>query len=269
MDLQHGARIIAAQRYRIRTLTVRDDLFVAVLKGRKILQTADSTLSAGHQQGVLVAQGTQWDVINDPEGHPHYEALALSFSDTLIREFSSSSVTSTGAAIKAVQTVMVDEELLEAMQRTLSPTSGREISAPLLHHRIMEILMLLAERGWRFEPSQALSWPDKVRRLVAQRPHGDWNVAVLAGLFHLSESTLRRRLESSGITLAALVREVRLETALSMLQTTEWPVGEVAQRCGWDSHSRFTAIFQQRWGVAPSVVRARMKENGQVLTEAG
>lgn len=269
MDLQHGARIIAAQRYRIRTLTVRDDLFVAVLKGRKILQTADNAWHAGHQQGVLVAQGTQWDVINDPDTEQHYEALALSFSDTLISEFSASAMADAGATIKSAQTVTVDEELLEAIQRTLPPASGRKVSTPLLHHRIMEVLMLLAERGRRFEPGHALSWPDKVRRLVAQRPHGDWNVAVLADLFHLSESTLRRRLESSGTTLAALVREVRLETALSMLQTTEWPVGEVAQRCGWDSHSRFTAIFQQRWGVAPSVVRARMKENGQVLTEAG
>jgi AraC-like DNA-binding protein len=269
MDLQHGARIVAAQRYRISTLTVRDDLFVVVLKGRKILQTADSSLSAGHQQGVLVAQGTQWDVINDPEAHAHYEALALSFSDTLIREFNASSMANAGAAVNAAQCVMVDEELLEAMQRTLPAASGKNISTPLLHHRIVEVLMLLAERGWRFEPGQALSWPEKVRRLVAQRPHGDWNVTVLADLFHLSESTLRRRLESSGTTLAALVREVRLETALSLLQTTEWPVGEVAQRCGWDSHSRFTAIFQQRWGVAPSVVRARMKENGQALTETG
>ncbi|GLQ96982.1 helix-turn-helix transcriptional regulator [Dyella mobilis] len=269
MDLQYGARIVAAQRYRISTLTVRDDLFIAVLRGRKILQTTDSALNAGHPQGMLIARGTQWDVINDPEEHHHYEALALSFSGTLIQEFSASSMADTAATVKTAQTLPVDEELLEAMQRTLPASSGQKISAPLLHHRITEVLLLLGERGWRFEPGQALSWPDKVRRLVAQRPHGDWNVAVLADLFHLSESTLRRRLESSGITLAALVREVRLETALSMLQTTEWPVGEVAQRCGWDSHSRFTAIFQQRWGVAPSVVRARMKENAQSLTEAG
>jgi AraC-like DNA-binding protein len=112
-----------------------------------------------------------------------------------------------------------------------------------------------------------LGWPDKVRRLVAQRLHGDWDVATLADIFHLSESTLRRRLESSGTTLAALVREVRLEAALSMLQTTKLPVGEVARRCGWDSHSRFTAMFQQRWRVVPSVVRARMKETGQTLKE--
>ncbi|GFZ89919.1 helix-turn-helix transcriptional regulator [Dyella caseinilytica] len=269
MESQHGARIVATQRYRIRTLTVRGDLFVAVLKGRKTLQAAHHILSAGRQEGVLIAQGTQWDVINAPEGAHPYEALALSFGDDIVREFSASPASDSSARIKAALAVTVDGELLEAMQRTLPPASGKRVSAALLHHRIMEVLILLAERSWRFEPGRALSWPDKVRRLVAQRPHGDWSVATLADAFHVSESTLRRRLESSDTTLAALVREVRLETALSMLQTTDWSVGEVARRCGWDSHSRFTALFQQRWGVAPSVVRARMKENGQGLTGTG
>ncbi|WP_420851626.1 helix-turn-helix transcriptional regulator [Propionivibrio soli] len=102
-----------------------------------------------------------------------------------------------------------------------------------------------------------------------QRPHAEWNANTLASAFNVSESTLRRRVEGCGNTLARLVREVRLETALSLLQTTELPVGEVAQRCGWDSHSRFSAAFQERWSVAPIVVRARLKESAQALTENG
>ena len=73
----------------------------------------------------------------------------------------------------------------------------------------------------------------------------------------MSPSTLQRRLAESGATLAAMVREVRLEIALGLLQTTELPIGEIALRCGWQSHSRFSANFQERWGVAPSVVKAR------------
>jgi len=269
MEPQYGARIVAAQHYRISTLTLRSDLFVAVLRGRKILQAADYQVSAGRQGGVLIALGTQWDVINSPESSHPYEALALSFDDAMIREFRPSTSMSTCSKIKAATALSVDDELLKAMQRTLPPPNGGQLSVSLLHHRVMEVLILLAERGWCFEPRHTLSWYQKVRRLVAQRPHGDWSVAMLANAFHVSESTLRRRFESCGITLAALVREVRLESALSMLQTTELSVGEVGRRCGWDSHSRFTAMFQQRWGVAPSVVRARMKESGQLLTETG
>ena len=85
--------------------------------------------------------------------------------------------------------------------------------------------------------------------------------------FHMSESSLRRRLQDGQQTLAALVRDARLQVALGMLQTSALSVGEVAQCCGWASHSRFTAAFQQRWGVSPSVVRARMKESAQELTD--
>lgn len=268
MELQHGARVSAAQRYRINTLSVRDDLFVAVLRGRKSLHIPRETLSARQHEGIVIARGTQWDVTNDPDGTRQYEALALSFGDTIVREFHALSASELGT-VKAAEVVKVDDELLAAMQRTLAPVLAKQMSRQLLHHRIMEVLILLAERGLRFAPPQALSWADRVRRLVAQRPHGDWNVATLAETFHLSESTLRRRLEASGTTLAALVREVRLETALTMLQTTEWTIGDIARRCGWDSHSRFTAAFQQRWGVAPSLIRERMKESGQVLTETG
>jgi transcriptional regulator GlxA family with amidase domain len=133
----------------------------------------------------------------------------------------------------------------------------------------MEVLLLPGQRGCRFVAPDEISWTDRIRRLVAQRPHADWDVPTLATAFNLSESTLRRRLEGSGITLAALVREVRLETALGMLQTTRLPIGDVALHCGWQSHSRFTVAFQERWGVAPSVVRARLKEDAQSLKEVG
>ncbi|WP_374315590.1 helix-turn-helix domain-containing protein [Aquabacterium sp.] len=91
-------------------------------------------------------------------------------------------------------------------------------------------------------------------------------------------SSLRRRLEGEQLSVAAIVREVHLEIALALLQRGDLAVGEVAQMCGWASHSRFTAMFLQRWGVLPSVVRAElvdqhghdeMNENGQSLVANG
>lgn len=98
---------------------------------------------------------------------------------------------------------------------------------------------------------------------------------ALASVFHTSESTLRRRLEDAGLPLATLVRDTRLEVALGLLQTTSLSVGEVAQRCGWASHSRFSAAFQARWGVPPRLVRSqpagphRLEETAHPLTETG
>lgn len=269
MKPQHGARIVAAERYRIRTLTIHHSLFVAVLSGRKGLHADGGTVTARAGQGLLLAQGTQWDVVNDPDGQHQYEALALAFDDTVLDDFAKLSIAGVASPVTSAHVARVDDELLDAMRRTLPLVTPTPVTDALLRHRIMEVLILLAGRGWRFTSSAALSWPDKVRRLVSQRPDGEWSVASVAEVFHVSESTLRRRLESSSTTLAALIREVRLETALGMLQTRDLPVSEVARRCGWDSHSQFTAAFHQRWGVLPSVVRMRVKESIQSLTESG
>ena len=263
-----GAQVFAAQRYRLSTLTVRDDLLVIVLKGCKGLHTSQSVLTASQSEGVMIARGTQWDVVNDPMGSSQYEALVLSFGDVLIRQFNELYPLTHLACVSDAKVLTVDEALRDAMLRML-PSDRYTLPPALLTHRAIEVLLLLSLRGFRFAPPQALSWNDKVRRLVAQRPHADWSVEVLCQMFHLSESTLRRRLKSAGVTLAGLVREVRLEVALGMLQTTSYQVGEVAQRCGWDSHSRFSAAFHARWGVTPSIVRARMNETEQNLTGNG
>lgn len=249
-------RIIATSKYRVKTLTLRDDALIIVLSGRKQLIAAEQTLDCVPQQGLMIARGTQWDVVNDPAQTKHYEALAFAFESELIREFEASGHHVEAAKVSQAQVLAVDAELQEAALRLLPAPSGKALSASLHKHRSLELLLLLAERGFSFQSLQVDAWEDRVRRLIAQRPHADWKVESLAEAFHMSPSSLRRRFQGTETRLAALVREVRLEVALGMLQTTRLPIGEVAQRCGWASHSRFSAMFQQRWGVAPSAIRA-------------
>lgn len=269
MELLHSARVVATSAYTLKTLSVRADIFVAVCHGSKQLHMPGTTLHAGTRQGVALACGTQWDVTNDPQGGREYQAIALAFPDELLRELAAAEGYMSVPVTHSAHVLPLDEELFAAMQRTLPPASTQPMSGLLLRHRIMEVLLLLAQRGVRFAGQDEVSWADKVRRLVGKRPHADWDVPTLAAAFHMSESTLRRRLDGTGTTLAALVKEVRLELALNMLQTTRLSIGEVAQLCGWQSHSRFTATFQERWGVTPSVVRAKLKDDAQALTGMG
>jgi AraC-like DNA-binding protein len=265
--MSQGARIFAAQRYRLSTLTVPCNLIVAVTAGLKELHTHSRSITAPKGQAVLIARGTQWDVVNDPHGQHQYEALVLAFDDVLVREFRERTQTRTTPAVASAEAIALDDGLIEALQRTLP---GKLTPSPaVMRHRNLEVLLLLEEKGYCFAPTHELSWIERIQRLIGQRIDADWSVNSIAQAFYMSESTLRRRLADSGITLAAVVRDVRLQTALGLLQTSQLSVGEVAQRCGWESHSRFTAAFQQRWGVAPSVVRARMKENAQDLADKG
>lgn len=248
------AHVVAVARHRIRTLAVRQDALIVVLRGRKQLLTSDACIEAGPRSGVVIAAGTTWDVVNDPRLDGRYEALALSFSPAQVDAFHAEWAHQFGAVLVGAKALEVDVQLAEAVHRI---QQGQTMSDALLHHRTHEVLLLLHERGFRFAPVATVAWSDRVRRLVASRPQADWTAASIAQVFHLSESSLRRRLGGEGLPLFALVREVRLEVALGMLQTSLLPVGEVAQHCGWGSHSRFSKAFAERWGFLPSVLRQR------------
>lgn len=264
--MPQSARVFAAQRYRLSTLTVPSDLLVAVVAGRKVLHGSGRTVTAHQGQAVLISRGTQWDVVNDPYGQRQYEAWVLPFDDALVREFTPPTAERT-QTVGSAQVVKLENDLLSALHRTLPNECS--VSSALQRHRCLEVMLILAEKGWCFTPIQEVSWTERIRCMVRQCPAKNWTVESLAEAFCMSESSLRRRLTGSTFTLAELVRDARLQVALSMLQTTDMSVGEVAQYCGWASHSRFTAAFQQRWNVVPSVVRSRMKENAQNLTDQG
>jgi AraC-like DNA-binding protein len=122
-------------------------------------------------------------------------------------------------------------------------------------HRIQEVLLALSGVGVVFTPSAYLSWAERVQRLVAQRPAEPWDCEGVARIFHLSASSLQRRLAEENHSLAACVRESRMHTAMGLLQSTDRPIGDIAQACGYRSVSKFSAAFRQRFGTLPSGMR--------------
>jgi AraC-like DNA-binding protein len=267
------AQVVSRVEHRVRTLTVRDVLIGRIRAGRKTLVGArgEHVFAAGEL--FIVARGTQWDVINDPRPEGCYVAQILVPSQEVLRQYHALLAAETPGAqpVRDCTRARAAGELGEAFDRALAALQG-QASAALCRHRLFEVLLLLAEAGILPEPGDDDSWSDRVRRLIGQRPHADWTIDALAGHFHVSPSTLRRRIAEDGTTLGALVREVRLACGLALLQGTDLPVGEIAARCGYDSHSRFSAAFRQRYGFAPSRLRPAggvLDDSAQALTLAG
>jgi len=122
-------------------------------------------------------------------------------------------------------------------------------------HYAIGLYAALAEAGIVFAPPGELGWGERVRRLIGPSPQADWTVERIAAAFATSASTLRRRLAQEGETVGQCLRDVRLETGLVLLQSSTLQVSEVAARCGYGSHSRFSAAFRERFGFAPSHLR--------------
>ena len=162
------------------------------------------------------------------------------------------------AAVPPVQGcagLAADATFEDSFTRAVAALESDASSQALREHRALEVLLMLAEAGIVFAPPGELGWADRVRRLVGSSPQADWTVERIAAAFATSASTLQRRLAQEGETVSQCLRDVRLETALVLLQSSTLQVSEIAARCGYESHSRFSAAFRERFGFPPSQLR--------------
>ncbi len=127
----------------------------------------------------------------------------------------------------------------------------------LQEHQAMGLLLALLHDGAAgpllIERRYTLT--EQVRQLIMLSPAKLWTAQEIARRLAMGTSTLRRRLQRESQSYRQIVEEVRMSCALSQLQSTTLPIGEIALRCGYLSGSRFTARFRQHYGCPPSQVR--------------
>ncbi len=117
---------------------------------------------------------------------------------------------------------------------------------PALRRMLGELLAVMERQA----PSDL---KDKVRRILRTAVlGGTGNAAQVAGMFAMSERTLRRRLASEGASLHALIAEARLLAALQLIEETRLPLAEIAQALKYADASALSRAFRGWTGFAPS-----------------
>lgn len=96
---------------------------------------------------------------------------------------------------------------------------------------------------------------DKVQSLFIKHLESDLTTKHICSQLAVSESTLRRKLKLEGTSIQEIKDRVRLTSALNLLQTTGDSIGLIADKCGYQSQSRFTDRFKKRFGITPSDLR--------------
>jgi LacI family transcriptional regulator len=82
-------------------------------------------------------------------------------------------------------------------------------------------------------------------------------VAELVQDLNVSRSWLERRfLECVGRSPGEEIRRVRLEHARNLLLATNMPLAQIADACGFDYLSHFSAAYKRHFGGPPSRFRA-------------
>ncbi len=78
----------------------------------------------------------------------------------------------------------------------------------------------------------------------------------LSRRFHINPSTLKEVFKAVyGCSLAAHIREHRMEKAAELLRESDRSMGDIAGAVGYGSHSKFTAEFRRTFSVTPTEYR--------------
>lgn len=87
-------------------------------------------------------------------------------------------------------------------------------------------------------------------------------VRLMAELCDTSPRTLHRRLRECGVSYQALLDEVRLDRAKTLLTTSDLPVKEIAFELGYSGPNNFVRAFKRFTGVTPTAYRKSIQPSG-------
>lgn len=118
------------------------------------------------------------------------------------------------------------------------------------------VRLRLVERLKAMEHQAPNDLTDKIRRVLRTAVVGGTaNAAQVAGMFALSERTLRRRLAFEGAALHALISEARLLAARQLIEETQLPLADIARALKYSDASALSRAFRGWTGVPPSTWR--------------
>ena len=137
----------------------------------------------------------------------------------------------------------------EVYYRAADTTQSR-----LLHEMIEQVMDVACPR-WREEAEQV-----KIIREIHDHltEHMEQRVTIeeLARQYLINPTTLKTVFkEVYGSSLAAHMKEHRMEKAAALLRETDMSVAEIAGQVGYESQSKFTAAFKEQFGLLPTAYR--------------
>ena len=254
-DVGVSARVGQRRDLRFSRIVVDRPALIVVTHGNKTLHADDRQWSIGSGEAVAIAGGQTFDVSNRLSADGLYEARWLIWDPAIVAGFDRRPAGIPPLA-GAASLGRVDTQLAGAFERAADAIQDVEhVPDEVARHRLAEVLVWLSLRGIRFAPAEDPGMAMKVRRLFETALDRRWTASIVASDLAVSEATLRRRLAAEGTGLGAILADVRMSSAMVLLQSTRYPVQRIALEVGYESASRFAIRFRERFGFPPTAIR--------------
>lgn len=126
----------------------------------------------------------------------------------------------------------------------------------LLHQMIEQILDIACPEAPVEHPNEQLELVHQIHGYLLEHLEERVTIDQLCRRYHIDPTTLKSLFKSAyGTSLAAHIKEHRMEHAAQLLRQTDMSIGQIAQAVGYESQSKFSAAFQSFFHVLPSQYR--------------
>lgn len=228
--------------------------FIFIRRGKKILKAAGKKIVLFPGDAVALAAGTTCDVQNEMD-RGQFEANWIVCPAGIVAR--AAHEYPKARKLKDITPLKnLGSEFSQAFERGITAIAGQGmIPQPVAESRMQELLAWLAHTGFIFNPEAPDALQRRVRLMIGAAPDANWLSRDVAQSLAMSEATFRRRLAGEGQSFGALLIDVRMATALTLLQATDTTISEIAWQVGYESVSRFSVRFKKRFGFSPTAVR--------------
>jgi AraC-like DNA-binding protein len=238
----------------VHTFVTDQPALILLRRGRKTLTVGSEKIVLSSGDAVAIATGTVCDVQNETEGG-QFESTWIVFPNPILSSMENMFLGH--IRLKGVAPLKkFGDEFLQSFERAsqaiVIPDSIPDIVAA---HRMQELLSWVAYTGFVFSSEASSTLRGKVRLMIGTQPENNWTATDLANTFGMSPATFRRRLAEQGQSFNDILIDVRMTTALTLLQVTDLPIAQIAFQVGYESSSRFSDRFKRRFGFSPTAVR--------------
>lgn len=249
------ADVYSSQLHRLHRVKLFSAAICRVTQGSKVIIQDEDRRVATPAELIILPANVEFEIINQPsQGAFRSELLLL--PAPLLKTFKAQHLSSVSPARRASLCAPLSDDL-RVMWMNLLHAIRNNLSAPLIEHQACGLLMALHLEGLTgpLLIERHANLTEQVRQMVMSSPARPWTVDDVAQQLSVGASTLRRRLQGESQQFRHIVEEVRMAYALTQLQTTRLPIGDIALRSGYLSSSRFTARFRKHYGCLPKNVR--------------
>lgn len=227
---------------------------IFVLNGQKKLGREGSKV-CNNGEFVFFSGGVDIDMRNIP-ANSEYFALLIEFAH---EDFSGIEATMDSNTIPGSNNNYFIGKIHENLEQLLQQFIQWSLWAPaeIWALRRREILQVINHLGYSGVSSMAgpPSLSRRVYQLLRDHVADDVTAENICNSLSMSESTLRRRLKQEKTTFQTLKDNVTLGQGLHLLQSSRHAIGYIAAECGYQSQSRFSQRFKEKFGMTPSELR--------------